>query len=100
MTLKEYTPKWRWVVVEKIDVTKTTGGIFLPTGLEPTCPVARVLAVGGECIDTTIDNLVVLEGLELAKVLDFTDTGNRKIYAIREQQIMGEFTPIPKKKKK
>jgi co-chaperonin GroES (HSP10) len=102
MTLKEYKPKWRWVVVELVDITKTNGGIFLPvqgTVLNPL--VMTVIAVGPDCTTTKPGDTVMVESLGLAKSLEFYDSGSKKIYSVMEQQIMGSFEeskPIKKKK--
>lgn len=99
MTLKEYKPKWRWVVVEIVDTTQTAGGLFVPTSAVANSTIAKVISAGPDCTSTKEGDLVVLETVQFAKALELPDTGARKILSILEQQIMGGFEPSTKRKK-
>lgn len=89
MKLSDYQPTWRWVLVEPILPEMTSGGLYLPEKdiQEVTTPTAKVVKVGPDVERIQVGDIVAIETVGYAKLMDFEDA--KGIYSLQEMVIMG-----------
>lgn len=112
MKLEYYSPTFRNVLLQEVKLTKTAGGIYIPSTefLNESAPVKEyeVIKVGDDCLKVRPgDKVILTKGIFLDKLEFRDDTGRLtcytslndggifELYQVMEQQIIG-IERIPK----